>query len=135
MSDSNPLPTAVAAPARDLIPSWPEQAFPLQDVQTWVASALDLRGVAAVAPVAVYAAYNDAPDQRLTARLAVADGSARPREVVFKGNRFPLLAGSARAHALVSGCCPRRVPRVLAWEDNGGEGEADTAAGIPRMGA
>lgn len=103
---------------------WPEQAFPLQDVQSWVASALHLPDPDGVVPVVIYAAYSDPPDQRLTARLAFKDGAGVSQEVVFKGNRLPLLAHSARAYALVSRHGGGSVPHILAWEDDETDGSS-----------
>lgn len=104
-----------SAPVPEATP-WPEQVFVFADVQEWVSTVLGQRG-AEIDLRAVYAAYTDPPDQRVTARLAVRDGTGTAREIVFKGNRAAHLAGSARAHALVSRHCRRNVPQIIAWDE------------------
>jgi hypothetical protein len=68
-------------------------------------------------PAAVYAMYDDGPDQRATLRYGT-DDPEHP-EVVVKVNRYPLLSGSAAAHRLVSRCSPSKVPKVLAIDESG----------------
>ena len=65
-------------------------------------------------PIAVYAMYDDGPDQRATLRYGT-DNPEHP-EVVVKVNRYSFLSGSPAAHRLVSRCSPAYVPWVIAAE-------------------
>jgi len=67
-----------------------------------------------VGPTAVYAMYDDGPDQRATLRYGT-DDPDHP-EVVVKVNHYSFLSGSPAAHRLVSRCSPTHVPRVIATE-------------------
>jgi len=95
---------------------WPERAFPLQEVQEWIAAQLHLPASTRIEPTVIYASYTEAPDLRLTARFNLTHSELTPREIVFKANRMPLLSGSGRAHALVSRHATSLVPDILAWE-------------------
>jgi hypothetical protein len=66
-------------------------------------------------PTALYAQYDDGPDQRVTARFAIND--SRHRDVVLKANCFDLLSGSLAAHKLAFRGAPDLVPELLAARD------------------
>lgn len=91
--------------------AWPEAHFPLAEVQEWIAAALPGRPRVSE-PLVTYAQYDTPPDLRVTARFDAGTFG----QVVFKGCRFRMLAGSVYAHTLVSRRAPGLVPNVLASE-------------------
>ena len=95
--------TSLNQPWLDDVPSFIRKVVP---------GAKSLRG-----PTIVHALYDANPDRRATLRYATDD--AEHPEVVVKVNLFPLLAGSAEAHRLVSRCSPSNVPKVLAINEFG----------------
>lgn len=103
---------------------WPEDTFPLQEVQKWIMKSLHLPSGISIMPATLYAVYTDPPDLRLTARFRVKrNHSPTVREVIYKETRFPLLAASGRTHDLVSRYCSGLVPEVVALEDSGPPGD------------